>query len=200
MTGSAPTIRLLALGSVAILAVIVVLLITIGITQSTLLDEKRSDLRDLAQIGLGVLAHHEAERQAGRMSESQAKDAALAIVAELHRPSGSGLWLLDRRQSLLLPANRSPRSDRNLALALIGERMGKPGFQSHATIYTGDRLSYAAEFQPWGWTIGAALPVNDLDAANQNRLELSLAIAGMAVGLIVLIGVWVGKTVQIQQQ
>lgn len=199
MPQPSPT-RLLVLGAAAIVAVIVVLVAAISLSQTTLLDEKRADLHDLAQISLGVLAYHEAEHQAGRMSESQAKDAALAVLAELHRSPGSGLWLLDRRQSMLLPASRGPRAERNLALALIGERMGKLGFQSHATVYTGDRLSYAAEFQPWGWTIGAALPVNGLDAADQGRLDLSLIIAAVAAGLIVLIGLWIGKTAQTQEQ
>jgi len=57
------------------------------------------------------------------------------------------------------------------------------------------KISYSAQFKPWGWVYGTGVYLDDIAAAFRSKVIDSMIIAALVVGILVAVSVAIGRSV-----
>lgn len=178
-----------------------------------ILGRKREMIRELTTSAWHVLGYYHGEEQAGRLSEVEAKAAAIAQVRRL-RYGDEGkdyFWITDRRPFMVVHPFRDDlngtdlsdftdsRGKRLFVEMVKAARTGGDGFVDYTWQWKDDstrivpKLSYVKSFEPWGWIVGTGIYLEDVRAQIEGlerdvvRISLYITIAiSLLLAFIVL--------------
>ena len=164
-------------------------------------DGRIAVVKGVVQSAAGIAAEYEAQARQGRMSEPQAKDAAITAIRAIRYFGDSYVWISDIQARMVMHPIRSDLDGRDLnswtdasgkrltvAFAEIVQASGS-GILSYSLPRPGDqapvpKLSYVEGFRPWGWIIGSGVHVGDLAEARR-QIGLGLVVVTILIGAVV---------------
>ncbi len=169
-----------------------------------MLEDRQVKTRHLVEVAYGVIANFGAEAAAGRMTDEDAKRAALASVSKLRYAGTEYFWVNDMEPRVVMHPikpeldgqNVSEYRDPNgkaLFVAFVQEvRRKGEGFVDYMWPKPGHgqpvpKTSYVKGYAPWGWVVGSGIYLDDVDAAYSAELRKLAVVTGiiaLAVGLL----------------
>ncbi|WP_269220162.1 methyl-accepting chemotaxis protein [Brevundimonas vesicularis] len=159
----------------------------------------RDDIADrtkkAVEIAYSVVAHYQAEEQAGRLTREQAQDAAKVAVGAMRYGQDDYFWINDMHPTMVMhpmkPAlngtDLSAKTDADGVLmfkefvsvvqkdgeGFVDYQWDKPGQEEPAP-----KISYVKGFAPWGWVIGSGVYTDQIAAAVG---KAALTLGGLAL-------------------
>ncbi len=207
--------RLVLLTGSALLGLAVLLPVLLWSEHQLLLREREAGVRQVVEIAHGVLAHFHDEARAGRMSDEQARKAALVAVRSLRYSGAEYFWINDMTPRMVmhpikpeldgqdLSENRDPQGQRLFVAFVDKVRSEGAGYVSYGWPKPGEKepvpkVSYVKGFAPWGWVVGSGVYVDNVTAAVWRRgVEVGAAVA--LLGLLLLgIGMAISRSIILQ--
>ncbi|HSM91754.1 MAG TPA: methyl-accepting chemotaxis protein [Anaeromyxobacteraceae bacterium] len=179
-----------------------------------MLEDRKVKTRNLVEVAHGVMANYAAEATAGRLTEEEAKRAALTSLGKLRYAGTEYFWVNDMQPRVIMhPIKReldgkdvSDYRDPNgkaLFVAFVQEvkREGE-GFIDYMWPKPGraepvPKISYVKGFAPWGWVVGSGIYVDDVDEAYARELRRLGVIAGVIALLVSLLGWYIARALAV---
>lgn len=208
-------------GSLSILARLVLIAAIMGLgvsslaviaslqTKSRIMTERQEATRQVVQTAVGVLKHFHAEARAGRMTDAEAKAAAISAVSALRYSGSEYFWINDMHPTMIVHPIKPELNGADLTDTVDADgqhlfvefvktvRRDGAGFVSYMWPKPGatdpqPKISYVAGYRPWGWIVGSGIYVDDVQsvALSDSRLLLlsALGILVLAGGLFLMVG------------
>ena len=135
--------------------------------------------RQHVEVVHGLLAWAQAQESVGRLTREQAQQMALRAVAALRYDGSGHFWISDMQPRMLMhplkpeldgqrlgelkdadghaPFDAFVATVRNDGKGFVAHRWPEPG-----NAQARNNVAYVMGFAPWGWILGAAVPVDDL--------------------------------------
>ncbi|WP_432522241.1 methyl-accepting chemotaxis protein [Kineococcus sp. SYSU DK006] len=174
--------RLLTIVLVAAVGVVGVSALAALQVRDRIMAEREAATRAVVETALGVVQHYGAEAAAGRLSEADAQQQALAAVASLRYSGEEYFWINDTGPTMLmhpvkpeldgtdLSANADPDGKRLFVEMVDVVRADGAGFVEYQWPRPGaedpqPKVSYVAGYEPWGWVVGSGVYVDSVSAA-----------------------------------
>ncbi len=166
-----------------------------------MLDDRQVKTRHLVEVAYGVIADYGDQATAGKLTEEEAKGAALRALAKLRYAGTEYFWVNDMRPYVVMhPIKKeldgkdvSDYRDPNgkalfVAFVETVKREGE-GFVDYMWPKPGHaepvpKISYVKGYAPWGWVVGSGIYVDDVDAAYARELW-KLAVVTLLIALLV---------------
>jgi methyl-accepting chemotaxis protein len=187
-----------ALTLVGLLALCIVSLLHL---QGSMLDDRKQKTKNLVEVGIGILAHHHKLAADGKLSEPEAKAAAIAALRGLRYAGSDYFFGFDTGHVYyLLPTkpefegqNKADLKDAKgkfLIQELVKAAQAGGGFVDYWFPKAGSqvpepKLSYAALFPPWGWVLGTGIYIDDVDKEFRRSAML---LGGISLVLLLILG------------
>jgi len=171
---------------------------------STMHDDIALKTRSQVETAVSVIDHYYAESQAGRMTEAEAKAAAIGAVKAMRYGGQEYFWITTLETKMVMhpmkPAldgkdvseNRDPKGKALFSeMTKVAKANGR-GFVNYMWPKPGHdqpqpKISYVALMPAWGWIVGSGVYVDDIeDAVGKEALEQ------VAIGLVLVLIVGVG--------
>jgi len=202
-------LSVLMLAGLIFLCVIALLQLT-----DNLLADRKLKTKDLVEVGIGVLTHFHQQSQSGKMSESEAKAAAVATLRGLRYGGNDYYFGFDTNHVYyLLPVkpefegqNKADLQDAHgtfMVKEMVRTAMAGGGFVEYWFPRAGSqvplpKISYSALFAPWNWVLGTGIYIDDV----QKEYERNAWILGsIALAMLLLLGAlswWIGRSIVIE--
>lgn len=199
--------KLTSLLALVVTLVIVVMACTLIAKKSSIMDEKEQATRHEVETAMGILETYYALEVAGKMSESEAKQAALAVFMKLRYDGNNYFIIVDSRTKSLvmqpfrpdLIGQKPEDQDASLAAILTGViKAAQPpdgGLFRYAWPRPGaiagsppvPKLAFAKNFAPWNLTVYTGVYTDDVDAAARADALLFSGCVVLATGVIALL-------------
>jgi methyl-accepting chemotaxis protein len=192
---------LVALALVGLLVLCVVALFQL---KGSMLEDRKQKTKNLVEVAVGLLAHHQKLAQDGKLSEDDAKKAARESLRGLRYGSNDYYFIVDTEHNyILLPPkpetegqNRKDLKDANgklLIQELVSAGKSGGGFVDYWFPKAGQekaepKLSYAAPFAPWNWVVGTGIYIDDVDIAFRQDATLLGSISLALLALLSFVG------------
>ncbi len=195
-------VRIMAIIGVAIASLVTQMLLDEADQRQHVIQERRSDLRHLVEVAHGIVESHARQVAAGKMSEADAKLAALAQLEALRYEKNEYFWVNDMAPVLLMhpfakqlvgkdvSANADPNGKRLFVEFTRVVRSEGAGFVDYLWPKPGHdkpvpKISYVKGYAPWGWVIGTGIYIDDVEA--DAAASLRDAIIGVTINSLVLV-------------
>ncbi len=172
--------------------------------KKNLLAEKQFTTKHLVETAYGVLDYYYNLSKDGKMSEDDAKNAAISTVKQLRYEGKEYFWINDMSPKMImhpykpeldgkdLSDNKDPQG-KKLFVEFVDvvkkEKAGyvyylwpKPNFKDPVP-----KISYVKGFEPWGWVIGTGIYLDDVNAIFWNRTWMLAIVVFLIAGIITLI-------------
>ncbi|PZP33898.1 MAG: chemotaxis protein [Roseateles depolymerans] len=163
------------------------------------LEARKAATRQHVEIAHGVLAWAQAQEATG-LPRAQAQALARQAVAKLRYEGSEYFWINDLQARIVMHPTQPQLDGQDASgikdphgLALFSAfadqaRRHGQGFVAYQWPHPGqqqpvDKLSYVKAFEPWGWVVGSGIYIDDLQAAQRQRL-LRAALVAAAVVLL----------------
>ncbi len=169
---------------------------------------RQGKVQHLIDVAHGMVARYEAEARAGRMSEADAKAAALAGLKAMRYGGEEYFWVNDMKSVMIMHPARPDLEGKDLSsmrtpdgaylfqdmVRIVAARGSdfyyylwpKPGFDEPVR-----KISFIRGFKPWGWVIGTGIYLDDVDSIFRSRAlifgALTAAIVLITAGLSTLL-------------
>jgi methyl-accepting chemotaxis protein len=194
-------LALLAVGSLAVIGGA-----DLRSLSSSQMDGHRAKLQSLVESARGIVAHQYEEAKAGRIPEDQAKEIAKSTIRSL-RYAGSEYFFVYQYDGTNLVLGPMPKVegtkdllDRKDANGVFYVRkvieLGQKGggfvgydFPKSGATEPSPKLSYVVGFDPWNWTIGTGIYVDDVEATFWKE-AVSLLITSVIVIAVLLTAIY----------
>ena len=161
--------------------------------------ERQHELTDLVKNALSIVDSEYAASQSGQRSVEAAQADAKHALAAMRYGDGDYFWINDMQPRMIMHPLKPEMNGRDLSdykdptgkklfveMAQVALTSGS-GFVSYEWPKPGKaapqpKLSYVAEFKPWGWVIGTGVYVDDLNELffTQLKTEGALILAVIA--------------------
>ena len=168
------------------------------------LDGRKDKVRELVASTIGVLATYEGEVKAGRMSEDDAKAAALRDIKGMRFGNNDYFWVQSLAGKIVMHPIKPDLDGKDVSA--ITDSAGQPllqrlndevkasgeGFHTYDWPKPGStkpvrKISYAKLFGPWGWVIGTGIYIDDVDAAFWARaIEFGSGVVVLTIVIVLL--------------
>jgi len=192
--------RLTLLTLSAVLGIIALTSIFLISERRLLLQERQNGVKQLVEVGYDVLQHAHKMAADGKLSEAQAKERALSIIAALRYGNGEYFWINDMHPKMVmhpikpeldgsdLTGNADPAGQHLFVEMVNTVKASGSGYVPYLWPKPGSpdpvpKVSYVKGFAPWGWVIGTGVYVDTVDATLLQRA------LGFAVGTLILVAV-----------
>ncbi|HZH11200.1 MAG TPA: cache domain-containing protein, partial [Microvirga sp.] len=198
----------MAFGVLALIALAIYGSLTIS---SILLDGKRSELKHLTEAAVSIVADLEARARRGEMTEEQAKKVASDTLRVLRYGGSEYFFIQDYKYVMVMhPFNKALEGKDNSAvkdangLALFKEivDVGRSGggfinylFNKPNQTVPQPKLSYAMNFDKWGWVIGTGVYIDDLAAVAASYRNLYLMLVVGAGIVLIAVAFALGRSI-----
>lgn len=186
------------------LAIIVVLAATS--IRDSLIQEKQNKTKNLVQSAYGVLSYYQALTREGKMSEEDAKLAAISLLRSMRYDDKEYFWINDMQPRMVmhpfkpelegkdLSDIKDPKGKHLFVEFVDTVKRDKAGFVNYLwpkpdSKEPVEKISYVMGFEPWGWVIGTGIYIDDVDALFRAKL-LRLSIPALAVVTAILLLSW----------
>jgi methyl-accepting chemotaxis protein len=198
----------IAAGIVALIALAIFGSVTIS---TVLTEQKKAELKHLVETAVSIVADFEARAKRGEMSEDEAKKRASETLRIL-RYGGSEYFFIQDYQTVMLmhPFSKTLEGKDNSAVkdtngvAFLKEigSAGRAGGGFVAYLFPKPnqpeplpKLSYATNFDKWGWVIGSGVYIDDLAMIAASYRNLFLTLVAGAAALLLLIAFGLGRSI-----
>jgi methyl-accepting chemotaxis protein len=173
--------KILLIVAAAFLGTLLVFGLALASLNSELLSGRKVKVQQLTESAYTLIARYEAEARAGRLSEAEAKQAALADVRALRYGDNDYFWVNDMAAVMVMHPIKPDLDGKDLStmkdagghplfveMVDVVKKSGadfyyyywpKPGFQEPVR-----KISYIKGFAPWGWVIGTGIYLDDVEA------------------------------------
>ena len=178
----------------------------------------REDIADRTkksvEIAYSVVAHYQAEEQAGRLTREQAQDAAKAAVGAMRYGADDYFWINDMHPNMVMHPMKPALNGKDLSenkdadgvlmfkeFVGVVQRQGE-GFVAYQWAKPNQdgaspKISYVKGFAPWGWVIGSGVYTDQIAAA-VGKAALALGSLALVVALAVGAAGWlIGRSVSL---
>ncbi len=182
-----------------------ILMVALYFLRSAVFEEKEAQVREQVRVALSILEHFQAMEADKRLSPAEAQEKAKAAVKALRYGDKKldYFWINDFQPRMVMHPFKPALDGQDISgvkdpdgLALfvkmveVCKERGQ-GYVNYQWQYYGEagriepKLSYVAEFKPWGWIVGTGIYIDDVEhtvAGVRNVLaSLSLAAVGVSV-------------------
>jgi methyl-accepting chemotaxis protein len=198
----------IAAGIVALIALAIFGSVTIS---TVLTEQKKAELKHLVETAVSIVADFEARAKRGEMSEDEAKKRASETLRIL-RYGGSEYFFIQDYQTVMLmhPFSKTLEGKDNSAVkdtngvAFLKEigNAGRAGGGFVAYLFPKPnqpeplpKLSYATNFDKWGWVIGSGVYIDDLAMIAASYRNLFLTLVAGAAAFLLLIAFGLGRSI-----
>ncbi|MCG7530563.1 methyl-accepting chemotaxis protein [Psychrobium sp. MM17-31] len=172
-------------------------------------NQQREKVQHLVESAHATVAHYYQQSQDGKMSEVDAKAAALSAIEAMRYAGSDYFWVNDFTPTMLMHPIKPSLNGKNVTdiqdsdgvqifvemLKIV--RSQKQGFLPYKWPKPGadepvDKISFVQEFAPWQWIIGTGVYIDDIQetfAARRNAMLLNtFMIIVIVMGLSYMIG------------
>jgi len=179
--------------------------------KDTMLEDRKIKTRNLVEVGIGILAHHQKLVEEGRLSKEDAQKAARESLRGLRYGGNDYYFIFDTGHNYVLMAtkpelegqNKKDMKDANgkfLVQELVRVAQQGGGFVDYWFPRAGQqaaepKLSYAALFAPWGWVLGTGIYIDDVDTQYRNDALLLGGISLTLLAALSLVGWMVSASI-----
>jgi methyl-accepting chemotaxis protein len=172
--------------------------------------DRRHELKTLVEAASSIVNAEHAAAQSGQESVEAAQANAEKQLARLRYGAGDYVWINDMQPRMVMhpikpEMNGQDLSDykdpngkklfvemaeaaRQFGSGFVGYEWPKPGKDKPQP-----KLSYVAEFKPWGWVIGTGVYVDDLDEVFLARLKTEGALVFLVIAFCAAASVAMGR-------
>ena len=173
--------------------------------------DREQRVRSVVELAHGLVAHQAGEAGAGRLTEEQARKAALAAVTALRHNGTEYFFVLDQKGVVIahgtdaklvgkdLTGAKDPNGVAFISAMLTAARAkAEGGFASYAWPKPGGdptvsfpKISFVKTYAPWGWVIASGLYVDDVDreftraAWSLGGISALIMLAGIVAALVI---------------
>jgi methyl-accepting chemotaxis protein len=198
--------KLVLIAGLAVAAILVVMITSAFSLRTTMLREKELKTRHLVEVAQGTLAYYHQLSQQGKLSEKEAREAAIAAVKQLRYEKNDYFWLNDMHPTMIMHPfkpeldgtdisdYKDPNGKRLFSEMVDVVRRDGAGFVYYSWPKPGftqpvRKVSYVVGFAPWNWVIGSGIYLDDVDAMFARQLRRSLLLLALIIGVFA-IAVW----------
>ena len=158
--------------------------------------------RSQVETAVSVAQHYVDEAKAGRMSEADAKSAAIGALKAMRYGGREYFWITDLDTRMVMHPNKPALDGADVSKEL--DPTGKALFSEMTKVATTQgagfvhymwpkplhdkpqpKISYVALMPAWGWVIGTGVYVDDIDSAVG---VAALKLAGIGLALLLVVG------------
>lgn len=184
----------------AILGIVVLTAVFLFSERALILEERQNSVKQTVEIAHTLVAHYHDLAKQSKMSESDAKLAAMAAVKSIRYGDGDYIWINDMRPYMVmhpikpaldgtdLSTNKDPTGKFlfNEFVSVVKEKgagyvfymWAKPGNEQPV-----QKVSYVKGFETWGWIVGSGVYIDTVNATIYKEL-LKVATGAILLGLI----------------
>jgi methyl-accepting chemotaxis protein len=196
--------RMQILVGLALLGLLVLCITALFQLKAAMLEDRKSKTKNLVETAMGILAHHHKLAQEGKLSDTDARQAAKESLRNLRYGTNDYYFITDTNHVyVLLPPkpeneglNKKDLQDANgkyLIQEIVKAGLAGGGFIEYWFPRAGQttaepKLSYAAQFAPWGWVIGTGVYIDDIDTAFRKNATVLGAISAVLLVALALVG------------
>ncbi|MFC0350318.1 methyl-accepting chemotaxis protein [Undibacterium danionis] len=202
--------RLAALVLSALVGIIAISVFFVVTEKTLILKENQSDIQHAVEVANSLVEHYQKQAAEAKMSEADAKAAALAAVKALRFGSNGYMWINDTQPKMLmhpiLPAmegqDLSEKKDSKGKLLYVEmrdiARSKGAGFVSfmwpkpNSTVPE-EKLAYAKLNPQWSWIICSGVYLDSIDSIMQQRTIQILIIVGVLSLLLFAFGLIISR-------
>ena len=179
--------------------------------RDTMLEDRKEKVRNVVEVGIGIITHHHKLAADGKLSEADAKQAARDALRGLRYASGdyyfgvdtNGVYFVNGGNTTMEGQNKLDLKDTNgkpLIRDLIAAAQAGGGFVEYWFPRAGQqiaepKLSYAALFGPWNWVLGTGIYIDDIE---REYKKVAMLLGGISLALLIglgIIGTLIGRSV-----
>ena len=176
-----------------------------------LIEDRKLQTKALVESSIGVLKHFHSLAQKGVMSEDEARKSAMATLSTIRYAdnnyffglSAKHIYLLHPAKPDLVGSDASGNQDSNGKYhikALVQAGLSGGGFVDYWYSKPGQdaprpKISYAAQFEPWGVILGTGIYVDDVDREFRSIAMLLGGISALLLLLLGSLGWWIGRSI-----
>jgi methyl-accepting chemotaxis protein len=173
--------------------------------RTSLYKERKQMITELVSAAHSLIMEHHALVKSGKASESDAKQAALEAIRFMRFDNGNYFFVIDDKATVMMHAAKPDMIGKaymdlkdKLGVYLFRDLIegGKKSDFAELTYHwakpgenvAAEKLSVAKRFDPWQWTVGAGVYVDDLEAETLDyAFRLSLFAAAIVAVLVALL-------------
>ena len=156
------------------------------------LQARKDATRQHVEVAIGVLKWAHGQESSGALSRSEAQKAALQVISGLRYNTSDYFWIQDAGLHMVMHPIKPELDGKDLsdmkdpagfalfrAMADVVQKDGK-GFVAYQWPKPGvndpvEKVSYVEGFQPWGWTVGSGVYVDDVRSAWLTNASMTAA-------------------------
>ncbi|SAL24897.1 methyl-accepting chemotaxis sensory transducer [Caballeronia sordidicola] len=171
-------------------------------SKDSMLEEREAGVKNIVESSLSILKVYDNKVAEHALSLQEAQSAALKELGSIRYGKDGYLFVFDPRPVVLAIGNASVKSLIGQNVSERADPNGKHyyvdlakaaaaggGFVTYSGVAPGNgalvpKVSYAAQYTPWGWNVGSGVFLTDIDAAFKANLIKYLAILS-CIGLLV---------------
>lgn len=198
-------------------AILILAALALRSERALLIQERADGLHRSVATAHAVVAHYQDLAALGQLGEAQAKETARAAVKDLRFNQHGYFWIVDLDARMVMHPVR-PELDGTdvgrgstpegrhvyrelIALARHGGGMVAHTAEDGGTGAPASSISYAKGCAPWGWVIGAAASIEDIQATVTARWKAwGLAVCLLLGALLLIDRVLIGALVKRHQR
>jgi len=164
------------------------------------LGDRRTAVQQTVEVAHAVVQWAHAQVASGKLSPDAARQQAISAIDRLRYSESEYFWVNDLDGVMIHHPIKPQLNGKNVSdmkdpngvylFQRFNEvaRQAGSGFVAYQWPKPGqtqpvDKLSYVQGFEPWGWVIGSGIYVDDLAAAERERLQM----AGTAIAVVILV-------------
>jgi methyl-accepting chemotaxis protein len=172
---------------------------------------KRTELQSVVQAATSIAQNYYDRSQAGEFTEEQAKSLTLESLRGLRYQGGEYIFIDTFDMVMLMHPTKPEKqgNDRSIEEDGRGKLYIKEmvtNAKANGSTFVSylfkspdggyfDKISYAQAFEPWGWTIASGVLLTQVDAIFGKAAMISGAIAFGVTLLLLLIGVFIARSI-----
>jgi len=192
--------RIQSLVGLMLLGLLSISLVSVFQMKHTLIEDRKEKTRNLVETGASIITRYNKLAQEGKLSEDDAKKAAIEELRTLRYGHNDYFFIIDTHYVYVLQPSKPEVEGHNvqdlkdangvfLIQELVKAAQNGGGFVHYAFPRAGKtepepKLSYAALFAPWGWVLGTGIYINDVD---EQFLSSALSLGAISLILVVLL-------------
>ncbi|MCP4988785.1 MAG: methyl-accepting chemotaxis protein [Colwellia sp.] len=204
--------RLSMLVTLIVIGLIAIDIIRLSEEYHTLLEGEKNTAKELVNSTHSIIEYHYALYQKGELSEEQAKEQALSIIANIRYGNSNYFWINDYTPNMIMHPLKPKLNGKNIGSVkdpdgkalfidiiniveakgegFINYKWPKPGFDEPV-----DKVAFVKGFTPWQWIISTGAYLDDIDATFVELLKL-MVFEGLIIALIIIgLGFILGKSI-----
>ena len=207
--------RILAIVASALLGVLLISAIGLQALRQNMREGREEQILKIAQLCLGVMDHYHQLEVNGTLTREQAQAKAIEAISGL-RHGDDYVFVRSTDNRMLVHADPkrvgqidkgSPTADGRLTSEVYVQELAKsdhvfidsfvarPGDPSRVPVA---KLLGAMRFAPWDWIVGTGVFIDDLDAAFRSYALRFLAMGGVLLAVMAVLGTLLTRSIQRQ--